>query len=125
MGQNVGVDFSYQPCLSLTQHRNITLFISSQTQHTPRFSGAQHHHYLLDLFQSVAKRYREDGRAADLVLDLLKLQVPELFAVHGGGEKDKEVRRKFSNFLRDYICRCHLKHTILKKMNIILVSDRN
>ena len=59
------------------------------------------------------------------MLDLLKLQVPELFAVDGGGEKDKEVRHKFSNFLHDYICKCHLKHTILKKMNIILVSNRN
>ena len=59
------------------------------------------------------------------MLDLLKLQVPELFAVEGGSEKDKEIRRKFSTFLHDYIRKCDLKHTILGKMDIILVSDRD
>ena len=96
---------------------------SGQTHCTPRFSGAQDHHYLLNFLQSVAERYRQDGRAGDLIVDLLNLKVPKLFAVDRGGEKDEEVRRKFSHFLLGYILKCPLKHTILEKMNDILVRE--
>ena len=90
---------------------------------THRFSGAQHHHYLLDFLQSVAERYRGDRRAGELVVDLLKLEVPKLFAVEGGEEEDKAVGLEFSAFLRDFISRNALKPTILGKMNVILVRD--
>jgi len=92
---------------------------------TSRFSGAQHHLYLLNVFNCVANRYHYDGRAGDLVMDLLKLKVPKLFAVEQGGEKDKEVCHKFSSFLQSYICRNALKRTILEKINNILVSEAN
>ena len=97
-------------------------FFTSQ-HNTLRFSGAHHHHYLLDLLQSVAERYHQDGQAGDLVVDLLKLEVPKLFAVEEGEEKDEEVCHKFSQFLQNYIFRCNLKHTILKKMRHILVRE--
>ena len=51
------------------------------------------------------------------------LEVPKLFAVVGGVKEDKAVGREFSAFLQDYISRCNLRHTILSKMNIILVRD--
>ena len=57
------------------------------------------------------------------MVDLLKLEVPNLFAVEGGGEKDKDVREEFSDFLKNYIFRCKLKYTILKKMKSILVRE--
>ena len=104
----------------------MTVLCSSffMSQHnTLRFSGAHHHHYLLDLLQSVAERYHQDGRAGDLLVDLLKLEVPKLFAVEEGDEKDEEVRHKFSEFLQNYIFWCNLKHTILKKMESILVRE--
>ena len=103
----------------------MTVLCSSfMSQHnTLRFSGAHHHHYLLDLLQSVAERYHQDGRAGDLLVDLLKLEVPKLFAVEEGEEKDEEVRHKFSEFLRNYIFWCNLKHTTLKKMGHILVRE--
>ena len=97
-------------------------FFTSQ-HNTLRFSGAHHHYYLLDLLQSVAERYHQDGRAGDLLVDLLKLEVPKLFAVEEGEEKDEEVRHKFSEFLQNYIFWCNLKHTILKKMESILVRE--
>ena len=99
--------------------------ISLQTQHTLRFSGAQNHHYLLDFLQSVAECYHQDGRGGDLVVDLLKLKVPKLFAVKGGKEEDEAVGRTFSLFLRDYIRKYALKHTFLEKMGVILVSKQN
>ena len=92
------------------------------THHTLRFSGAQHHHYLLDFLQSVAECYYRDGRAGDLVVDLLKLRVPKLFAVEWGREEDEAVRHMFSAFLRGYISRCAINHTILEKMDIVVVS---
>ena len=101
----------------------ILLFFTTFSQHTPRFSGAQHHHFLLDFFQSVAERYHADGRAGELVVDLLKLKVPKLFAAEGGGVEDEVVAHKFSAFLRDYINRNGLKHTVLGKINIILVRE--
>ena len=69
----------------------------------------------------MAERYRDDGQAGKLVVDLLMLDVPKLFAVEGGREEDEAVGREFSAFLQDYILRCDPKHTILSKMNIILV----
>ena len=101
------------------------LCISLQTQHTLRFSGAQNHRYLVNFLKSVAQRYDKDGRAGDLVVDLLKLKVPKLFAVEGGGEKDENVRHKFSGFLKNYIFRCKLKRTIIEEMKKILVREPN
>ena len=71
----------------------------------------------------MAERYHGDGRSGELVVDLLKLEVPKLFAVGRGEERDEEVRHKFSAFLRDYINRNGVRHTILEKMNIILVRE--
>ena len=96
------------------------LFLNANTS---RFSGAQHHHYLLDFLKRVANRYCDDGRAGDFVMDLLKLKVPKLFAVEQGGEKDEEVRCMFTTFLRNYIHRNALKHTILKNMSKIMVRQ--
>ena len=95
---------------------------STPTQHTPRFSGAHHHHYLLNFLQSVARCYRDDGRAGDLVVDLLKLKVSKLFAVEGGREEDEAVRSEFSRFLQNYI---HLECDILEKMSNIMVREPN
>ena len=69
----------------------------------------------------MAERYRDDGRAGDLVVDLLKLEVPKLFAVEGGREEDEAVRSEFSRFLRNYILRCDLKLTTLGRMSDIMV----
>lgn len=84
-----------------------------------RFSSAHQHYYLLDFLQSVAEKYREDGRAGNLVVDLLNLNVPTLFAVKG--EEDEVVCSRFTLFLQSYILRHDLKHTILEMMSDILV----
>ena len=73
----------------------------------------------------MAECYHQDGRAGDLVMDLLKLKVPKLFAVEGGKKEDEAVGRTFSLFLRDYIHKYALKHTFLEKMVVILVSKQN
>ena len=57
------------------------------------------------------------------MVDLLKLKVPKLFAVEGGREEDEAVAHEFSAFLRNYILRCNLKHTIVEKIMDILVRE--
>ena len=71
----------------------------------------------------MAEHYHGDGRPGELVVDLLKLEVPKLFAVEGGEEEDELVGCKFSAFIREYISRNDLKHTILEKMSIIWVRE--
>jgi len=78
---------------------------------------------MLGFLKSVAEHYHGDGRAGDLIVDLLKLEVPKLFAVEGGGEKNEAENDEFSVFLRNYICRCNLKPTILGEMDAILVRN--
>ena len=103
---------------SLLVHMSLCCFFVSF-----RFGGKQHHHYMLGFLKSVAEHYHGDGRAGDLIVDLLKLEVPKLFAVEGGGEKSEAESDEFSVFLRNYICRCNLKPTILGKMDAILVRN--
>ena len=56
-------------------------------------------------------------------MDLLRLNLPELFAIEMGKEEDEKVRHSFTAFIRDYILRCALKHTILEKIKNILVRE--
>ena len=58
-------------------------------------------------------------------MDLLKLEVPKLFAVEGRRKEDEQVRHEFSHFLQNYILSCNLRHTILEKMINILVRKPN
>jgi len=95
------------------------VFLQCKTPSHSRFSGAQHHYYLLDFLQSVAKHYFDNGQAGDLIVDLLKLGVPKLSGVEG--REDETVGHKFSRFLQGYISRHSLKHIILEKMGDIMV----
>ena len=73
----------------------------------------------------MAEHYQDDGRAGDFLVDLLKLEVPRLFAMEGGEKEDEAVGRKFSHFLQGYISRCAVKHTILEKMSEVMVREAN
>ena len=88
-----------------------------------RFTG-EHHRFLLDFLKSVANRYRQDSRAAEFILDLLLLEVPKLFTIEGSQEAETAtvISLEFTSFLRDFINRYALKHTILGQMGNILVG---
>ena len=91
-----------------------------------RFGGARNHFFLLDFLQSVATGYLADRRQKEFILDLLQLSVPKLFAVEEGCEdaaEDMEVTKKFTFFLRSFISRHALKHSILTQMTAILVCS--
>ena len=73
----------------------------------------------------MAKHYFDNGQPGDLIVDLLKLGVPKLFAVETEREEDEAVGCKFSHFLQGYISRYSLKHIILEKMSDIMVRKAN
>ena len=93
-----------------------------------RFGGARNHFFLLDFLKSVADSYLVDKRQKEFVLDLMQLKVPKLFAIEEGAEdpedvekEDVEVGKQFTIFLRSYINRNALKHSILTQMTSLLV----
>ena len=55
------------------------------------------------------------------MLDLLQLGVPKLFASVGDGGEDSAVQQEMAAFLKDYINRSALKHSILSHMTKIMV----
>lgn len=95
-----------------------------------RFTDAQHHKVLLEFIETVAKRYKNQDRAKDFVLDLLHLDVSGLFVTDTEGSTStlqsdilaSSVPDEFSNFLTDYIQRNNLQETILGEVEIIWVS---
>lgn len=78
----------------------------------------------------MAKCYLEQGRARDFLLDLLHLNVPNLFRMHSEGSTSTlqsdilatTVPDEFINFLSDYIQRNNLQETILNEVDTIWVS---
>ena len=91
-----------------------------------RFGGARNHYFLLDFLKSVSNSYLTEGRQGEFVINLLQLKVPKLFAMEEGSDEiaekeDLEVARRFSLFLRAYINRHALKHSILGQMSTLLV----
>lgn len=97
-----------------------SLIILQQIFH--RFPGAHAHYFVKDFLQSVADRYKKDGRSRDFVLDLLKVQVPKLLSLESEEKvADQDVQSEFQTFLQDYIRRNALKETILNQTRDIMV----
>jgi len=66
--------------------------------------------------------------AADFVIDLLKVETPELFAVclRKSGEKsenDEAAANAFIQDLQNFIVKNQLKHKLLSEMKEILVRN--
>ncbi len=81
-----------------------------------RFPAVHKHHYILDFLIKTAERYREDGCARSLVLDLVKLRVPNLLR----GVLFKEAS------LVDHLCNCkeNTNFLLLNSRSMIFLSKR-
>ena len=96
-----------------------------------RFKDAQHHNFLLEFLKSVAKCYLEQGRAKDFIIDLLSLDVPDLFKMETEGSTStihsdilsNSVPDEFMQFLTVYIQRNHLQEAILADVDQIWVCN--
>lgn len=90
-----------------------------------RFIGAENHFFLCPFMEAVGKKYIDDKRSPEFLVDLLQLKVPKLFALEEanvtGGCMQNEVPKKFSSFIRSYINSNALKSHLLIQMKPILV----
>ena len=93
-----------------------------------RFEGARNHSVLLVFLKKVAEEgYLRDKRQQEFVMDLMKLNVPKLFAQKEGADEtalreDTRVTRAFEEFLANYINKNALKKTIVIEMMVSRVS---
>lgn len=86
----------------------------------------------MEFLKSIAQSYLDQGRSKDFLLDLLRLDVPNLF-VTGPSEEETDsakqsdllaesVPEEFTYFLADYIQRNSLHDVILQEIEAIWVS---
>lgn len=95
------------------------------------FKDAQHHNSLLDFLKSVARCYLEQKRPKEFIMDLLELNVPDLFMMDCEGSTStiqsdilsNSVPDEFTQFLTEYIQRNHLHQVILEDVEKIWVSN--
>ncbi|KAL5475173.1 hypothetical protein EMCRGX_G027240 [Ephydatia muelleri] len=91
---------------------------------TDRHSGANNHHFLLDFIKQVGAQYVTDKRPRDFILDLLKINVPMLFALpektDNGYDVAVEVQSNLSTFVQEYIYDNGLKKGLLPRMSKML-----
>lgn len=95
------------------------------------FKEAHHQNILLEFLKSVGTCYLEQGRTKDFVLDLLALDVPDLFMMeYQEGSTStihsdilsSNVPDEFTHFLTEYIQRNHLQEELLAETERIWVS---
>ena len=91
-----------------------------------RHSGAHTHRFLLEFIKTVGYRYVKDGRSHDFIVDLLGINVPQLFGLPEDTDKGHpvavEIQSKFSAFIQSYILLNTLKIGLLQNMDKILVG---
>ena len=75
------------------------------------------HRFLLQ----IAEYYKEQGKTIDFVYDILKVEVPDLFAVES--QNDEEAVTKFVQELHTFIAQNQLKHKLLSNMKKVLVRN--
>lgn len=92
-----------------------------------RYSEPKHHLWILDFFEvPVVTWYDRKNKAAELVLDLLRLDVPYLFCESGRVSDISEVAHSFTEFLTAFIKKRHLENPLLGMMeSVILVRNVN
>ena len=84
---------------------------------------APDHLCLFKFLKRLADHYLSESRAEKFVLDLIVLDVPELFAT-GQDDEHEEVKAQFDGYLRDYVRRIPnaQKSALLAQMSGNMVS---
>ena len=92
------------------------------------FQNEEPQTHLLEFLKSVAESYRSNKRAGDFIPDVLRLNVPLLFAAENepGAGDGSLVGDMFSSFLREYIQRNNLHPVIMNKIQDIIgyIADK-
>lgn len=78
-------------------------------------------HFILEFTMKVSEKYRKAQNSRDFILDILKLNVPNLFSSTGEPEENGiPVEDRFVKFLRDYIQRNNLRPVLIERIQEIL-----
>jgi hypothetical protein len=93
-----------------------------------RFPNQEPQHSLFHFLCKVAKQYKDSNRPDEFILDLLKLDVPQLFVSNSNsddGGDGEAIGLRFSDFLKSYIMRNNLNKSLLVQIQslVALMTD--
>ena len=88
-----------------------------------RFPHAHCKSCIVDFIERISKAYKSDKRQNTFVLDLVKLDTPNLLRVQSPKEDDPRVDLIFIEVVRTFIHKNALRKVILNQVPTIMVSD--
>lgn len=89
-----------------------------------RFSSSVHCRIcIVGLLERISKAYKSDERHDMFVMDLMKLDVPDLFLVKSNKEDALKVEQRFIGMVRTFIQKNTLRDIILSQIPSIMVSN--
>jgi len=134
--ENIKPLYSINVVLQTHIHK-VFIHIVNTCYHSPltllRFKDPQHHQFLLEFLKSVSKGYVQQERARDFVLDLLALDVSDLFQMEEEAADESTVSvhsdifaccvsDEFTAFLTDFVQRNQLQEALLEETDKIWVG---
>jgi len=88
-----------------------------------RFSDAHCKKCIVGLLKRAGDAYKNGRKQHSFVMDLMKLDIPELLLVNASKDHDPNVENLFIEMIRGFIQRNALRDTILSQVVPIMVSD--
>ena len=88
-----------------------------------RFSHVHCKSCIVDFIERISKAYKSDKRQNTFVLDLVKLDTPNLLLVQSPKEDDSRADLLFIEVIHTFIHKNALREVILNQVPKIMVSD--
>ena len=88
-----------------------------------RFSHANCKKCIVGLLERTGKVYKSDRRQSRFIMDLMKLDTPNLLLVHSGREDDPKVDQLFIEMVRTFIQKNGLREIISTQVPTIMVIN--
>lgn len=88
-----------------------------------RFSHVHCKSCIVGFIDRISKAYKSGKRQSTFVLDLVKLDTPDLLLVQSPKEDDPRVDQMFIEVVRTFIQKNALREVILNQVPTIMVSD--
>jgi len=78
---------------------------------------------IVGLIERISKAYKSGRRQNNFILDLMKMDTPNLLLVQSPKEDDPNVEQLFIDMVRTFIQKNALREVILGQLQIIMVSN--
>ena len=106
----------------VSRYVNIVILLCVAHLYLHRMPGAHNHRFVLNFMKTVGNHYVKDGCPHDFILDLLGINVPQLFGLPKDTDKGYpvavEVQSEFSAFIQSYIHRNALNHFLFVQVSV-------